>query len=182
VGADKVARLLLGGLGKVAAAPEPGAASPTGPGLGLPAAALLALAGGLILNLMPCVFPVLAMKAASLAIHGGAETGEAKRQGLAFGAGAIVTFLVLAGLLIGLRTAGNAVGWGFQLQDPPVVAVLALLMLAVALISGILWFVPLAVIAAFLTQKLAIEGEERHLAARFGKRYVDYRKRVRRWI
>ena len=70
----------------------------------------------------------------------------------------------------------------FSVTRNPIYLANTLLMLAVALISGILWFVPLAVIAAFLTQKLAIEGEEKHLAARFGKRYVDYRKRVRRWI
>jgi protein-S-isoprenylcysteine O-methyltransferase Ste14 len=56
------------------------------------------------------------------------------------------------------------------------------LMIAVAMISGILWFVPLAVVAAFLTQKLAIEREERHLSARFGRKYLDYTRRVRRWI
>ncbi|MBX3483894.1 protein-disulfide reductase DsbD [Phenylobacterium sp.] len=105
--------------------------------LGLLGAAAFALVGGLILNLMPCVFPVLAMKAASLAGHGG-EHAEARRQGLAFGAGVLVTFLALAGLLIALRAGGSAVGWGFQLQDPPVVAALALLMLAVALnLSGV---------------------------------------------
>ena len=100
--------------------------------LGLVSAAFFALIGGLILNLMPCVFPVLAMKAASLAGHGGAHR-EAQRQGLAFGAGAILTFLGLAGVLIALQAAGSAIGWGFQLQSPAVVAVLALLMLAVAL-------------------------------------------------
>lgn len=105
--------------------------------LGLASAAVFALVGGLILNLMPCVFPVLAMKAASLAGHGG-EHAEARRQGLAFGVGVLVTFLALAGLLIALRAAGSAVGWGFQLQDPPVVAGLALLMLLVALnLSGV---------------------------------------------
>lgn len=105
--------------------------------LGLVSAAAFALLGGLILNLMPCVFPVLAMKAASLAGHGGAH-GEARKQGLAFGAGVLATFLALAGLLIVLRAAGSAVGWGFQLQDPPVVAALALLMLLVALnLSGV---------------------------------------------
>lgn len=105
--------------------------------LGLIPATLFALVGGLILNLMPCVFPVLAMKAASLAGHGEDAAG-ARRQGLAFGVGVIVTFLALAGLLIALRAAGSAVGWGFQLQDPPVVAALALLMLAVGLnLSGV---------------------------------------------
>ena len=105
--------------------------------LGLLSAMLFALVGGLILNLIPCVFPVLAMKAASLAGHGD-DAANARRQGLAFGVGVIVTFLALAGLLIALRSAGAAVGWGFQLQDPPVVAALALLMLAVGLnLSGV---------------------------------------------
>ncbi len=108
-----------------------------GASLGLATAVVFALIGGLILNLMPCVFPILAMKAASLAGHGG-ESAAARRQGLAFGLGAVLTFLALAGLLIGLKAAGSAIGWGFQLQSPPVVAVLALLMLAVALnLSGL---------------------------------------------
>ena len=123
-----------GGLGP----PPPKAATPAGAAnLGLASAALLAFLGGLILNLMPCVFPVLAMKAASFAGHGG-EAAGARRQGLAFGAGVLITFLTLAGLLIALRGAGAQLGWGFQLQDPPVVAGLALLMLAVALnLSGL---------------------------------------------
>lgn len=114
------------------------AATPAGAGgLGLASSAALALLGGLILNLMPCVFPVLAMKAASLAARGGKQA-EARRQALAFGAGVLATFLGLAVLLIALRAAGSAVGWGFQLQDPPVVAALALLMLLVALnLSGL---------------------------------------------
>ncbi|MBU1375776.1 MAG: thioredoxin family protein [Alphaproteobacteria bacterium] len=105
--------------------------------LGLASAAFFALIGGLILNLMPCVFPVLAMKAASLAGHAG-EQAEARKQGLAFGVGVLVTFLGLAAVLIALRSAGDQLGWGFQLQDPAVVAGLALLMLLVALnLSGL---------------------------------------------
>ncbi|MBN9480855.1 MAG: thioredoxin family protein [Bordetella sp.] len=100
-------------------------------------AALFALLGGLILNLMPCVFPILAMKAAALsrAAH---EPAEARRDGLAFLAGVLATFLVLAGALLALRAGGQALGWGFQLQSPGVIAALALLMLAVALnLSGV---------------------------------------------
>ena len=127
-------------------APPPGAAGlgpppakvAGGADLGLTAAALFAFLGGLILNLMPCVFPILAMKAASLAGHGGGDHSEARRQGLAFGVGSVLTFLALAGGLIALKAAGSAIGWGFQLQSPPVVAVLCLLMLAVALnLSGL---------------------------------------------
>lgn len=122
------------GLGPPPTRAGPGAA---GADLGLLSAAAFAFLGGLILNLMPCVFPVLAMKAASLAGHGGSH-GDARQQGLAFGAGVLVTFLALAGALIAVRAAGSAAGWGFQLQDPPVVAALALLMLLVALnLSGV---------------------------------------------
>ncbi|MFT4253185.1 MAG: protein-disulfide reductase DsbD family protein [Caulobacter sp.] len=104
---------------------------------GLPAALLFAFLGGLILNLMPCVFPVLSMKAASLAAHAH-DAGKTRAQGLAFLVGVVATFLALAGLLIAVRAGGEAVGWGFQLQSPAVVAVLALLMLLVALnLSGV---------------------------------------------
>jgi thiol:disulfide interchange protein DsbD len=108
-----------------------------GGSLGLPLAAAFAFLGGLILNLMPCVFPILAMKAASLAGHAH-ERRAAQGQGLAFLAGVLATFLALALALIAVRAGGAAVGWGFQLQSPPVVAGLALLMLAVALnLSGV---------------------------------------------
>ena len=97
----------------------------------------LALLGGLVLNLMPCVFPVLAMKAASLsaAAH---DPARARRDGVAFTAGVLVSFLVLAGALLALRAGGQAIGWGFQLQSPGVVAALALVMLLVGLnLSGV---------------------------------------------
>lgn len=120
-----------GGLGAPPAPAKPG------PALGLPLAVAFAFLGGLILNLMPCVFPILSMKAASLTAHAH-DARETRVQGLAFLAGVVVTFLVLAGLLIAVRAGGDAVGWGFQLQSPPVVAALALLMLLVALnMSGV---------------------------------------------
>ncbi len=123
------------GLGAPPVKATPGPAG--GAGLGLVAAVAFAFVGGLILNLMPCVFPILAMKAASLAGHAH-EHAAARRQGLAFLTGVLATFLSLAGLLIAVRAGGAAVGWGFQLQSPPVVAVLSLLMLAVALnLSGL---------------------------------------------
>ena len=116
--------------------PPPRAAA-SGGGLGLAPAALLAFLGGVILNLMPCVFPILAMKAAAFAGHAH-ERRAAQAQGLAFLAGVLATFLALALILIAVRAGGAAVGWGFQLQSPPVVAGLALLMLAVALnLSGV---------------------------------------------
>jgi thiol:disulfide interchange protein DsbD len=124
-----------GGLGAPAAetAPATGGAV-TG---GLVGALLFAFLGGLILNLMPCVFPVLSMKAASLAGHAH-DTGKTRLQGLVFLLGVVATFLALAGLLLAVRAGGAAVGWGFQLQSPLVIAGLALLMLLVALnMSGV---------------------------------------------
>jgi protein-S-isoprenylcysteine O-methyltransferase Ste14 len=70
----------------------------------------------------------------------------------------------------------------FSFTRNPIYLGNTLLMIGVGLITGIAWFLPLAIVAAFATQKLAIEREERHLEARFGKRYRDYAKRVRRWI
>lgn len=121
-----------GGLG-----PPPASRAASGGVGGLAGAVVFAFLGGLILNLMPCVFPVLAMKAASLAAHGH-DRAAARAQGLAFLAGVMATFLGLAALLLVVRAGGAAVGWGFQLQSPPVVSALALLMLAVGLnMSGL---------------------------------------------
>jgi len=90
----------------------------------------------LILNLMPCVLPILAMKAFAIASKAGGS--DAARDGFAYGAGAILSFLVLGGAVLALRAGGEAVGWGFQLQEPRVVAAFALLMFAVGLnLSGV---------------------------------------------
>lgn len=97
----------------------------------LMAALGLAFMGGLILNLMPCVLPVLSIKALSLA--GGAHAGEARRHGLFYLAGVLATFVGLAILIMALRAAGQAAGWGFQLQAPWVTAGLALLFFAIGL-------------------------------------------------
>jgi DsbC/DsbD-like thiol-disulfide interchange protein/cytochrome c biogenesis protein CcdA len=96
-------------------------------------AAGLALLGGLILNLMPCVFPVLSMKALTLVEKRGAEKSEARTLGLVFAAGVIGTFLALGGLLLILRVAGLPALWGMQLQAPLVVAGLATLMFLIGL-------------------------------------------------
>lgn len=85
----------------------------------------LALLGGLLLNLMPCVFPVLAMKALALARASGAESAVVRGQALAYTAGVLASFAALAGLLAGLRLAGRPVGWGLQFQSPVFVTVTA---------------------------------------------------------
>src|SRR5258708_117721 len=97
--------------------------------------------GGLILNLMPCVLPVLAMKAFALSSQAGRDRGETVRESLAYGLGATLSFCGLGALLIALRAGGQTVGWGFQLQEPIIVAGFALLMFGVGLnLSGVFEF------------------------------------------
>jgi DsbC/DsbD-like thiol-disulfide interchange protein/cytochrome c biogenesis protein CcdA len=95
-------------------------------------AILGALAGGLLLNLMPCVFPILALKAAHLARAGGDER-EARRDALAYAAGAVAGTGALGALLLAIRAGGSAAGWAFQLQDPRTVLLLLLLVTAITL-------------------------------------------------
>ncbi|MGG7520168.1 protein-disulfide reductase DsbD family protein [bacterium BS0013] len=95
-------------------------------------AMLAAFVGGIILNFMPCVFPVISLKALGILRHQG-DTRSARTEGLGFLLGVIFTMLVLAGVLLALRAGGMAVGWGFQLQSPLVIAALALVILGAAL-------------------------------------------------
>ena len=95
-------------------------------------ALLGALLGGILLNLMPCVFPILAMKALHLARAGGDERA-ARREALGYGAGAVVGTAVLGGALLLLRAGGSAAGWAFQLQDPRTILILLLLAMAITL-------------------------------------------------
>ncbi|WP_369643516.1 protein-disulfide reductase DsbD family protein [Acidovorax sp. A79] len=108
--------------------------------LTLAAALLGALLGGLILNLMPCVFPVLAIKVVGFTRH--AQDRRAHRlSGMAYTAGVVLSFIALGALMLGLRAAGEAVGWGFQLQSPAVVASLAALFTLIALnLAGVFEF------------------------------------------
>ncbi|MFL6691087.1 MAG: protein-disulfide reductase DsbD family protein [Alphaproteobacteria bacterium] len=104
----------------------------------LPLALLFALLGGLILNLMPCVLPILAMKALAVAKHAHGERRVAAQEGFAYGAGAILSFLVFGAAIATLRAGGEAIGWGFQLQSPAAVAGFALLIFVVGLnLSGV---------------------------------------------
>ncbi|WP_416208563.1 protein-disulfide reductase DsbD family protein [Acidovorax sp.] len=116
------------------------ASTSSAPPLTLLAALLGALLGGLILNLMPCVFPVLAIKVVGFAQH--AQDRRAHRlSGIAYTAGVVLSFLALGALMLGLRAAGEAIGWGFQLQSPAVVAGLAALFTLIALnLAGVFEF------------------------------------------
>ncbi len=104
----------------------------TGPVSGLWMALLLAFIGGMVLNLMPCVFPVLSIKLLGLAKQAPSR-GALRTHALAYGGGVLLSFLALAGVLIALQAAGSAIGWGFQLQEPGMVAVLALLFFVIGL-------------------------------------------------
>lgn len=104
-----------------------------GADLTLWAALLFAFAGGLILNLMPCVLPVLFIKALGFAQLAQASRSQVREQGLLFLAGVLVTFMALATLVIALGALGTSVGWGFQLQSPPLVIALAVVMTLIGL-------------------------------------------------
>ena len=104
-----------------------------GADLTLWAALAFAFAGGLILNLMPCVLPVLFIKALGFAQLAHRNRLEVREQGLLFMSGVLLTFLILAGAVIALGSLGSSVGWGFQLQSPPLVIALAVVMVLIGL-------------------------------------------------
>ncbi len=99
----------------------------------LPLTLLFAFLGGLILNVMPCVFPILSLKALHLMQISSESRSAARREGIAFSFGVLLSLLALAGLIIILRASGQSLGWGFQLQSPPVVWLLLALLLALSL-------------------------------------------------
>lgn len=100
--------------------------------------AVFALLGGMILNLMPCVFPVLAIKATALAGMSGSDRREVRLSGVFYTLGVLAAFMTLAMALLAVRAGGNAVGWGFQFQSPLFVAAMCWLMLAIGLnLSGV---------------------------------------------
>ncbi len=105
---------------------------------GLAGTLFLALLGGLILNLMPCVFPVLGIKIMGFVNQSGSDKAKVVQHGLAFTAGVLVSFWLLAGLLLFLRAGGSKLGWGFQLQSPAFVFGMAVFLLIFALnLSGL---------------------------------------------
>lgn len=146
VSAERVANAAPGG-GKASNASTPGSsgkavqphANGSGAQLqGIGLAALFAFLGGLILNLMPCVFPVLALKALSFA---SANAGGHRRQGASYLAGVLVSFALLAAIIAVLREGGAALGWGFQFQSPVFVLILAVLFFTLGLsLSGVVSF------------------------------------------
>jgi thiol:disulfide interchange protein DsbD len=121
-----------------------GGQTDTGVDASLALALVFGLLGGAILNLMPCVFPVVGLKVLGFAQAAGREKGSPiamRRSALAFAAGVLVSFWLLGGLMLVLRAAGESVGWGFQLQSPAFVAAMALLFVAVGLnFSGVFEF------------------------------------------
>jgi thiol:disulfide interchange protein len=107
----------------------------------LPVLMLLAMLGGLILNLMPCVFPVLSIKAISVVEQAKKDPAAVRIKGLVFAGGVISSMLALAAVLLALRAGGEEIGWGFQLQSPLFVTLLIYLLLAVGLnLSGVFEF------------------------------------------
>jgi len=125
-GTGLASRLLGAGAGAQAPASAPQS-------LTLMTAAMFAVIGGLILNLMPCVFPVIGLKVLGFARHAQSHRAQSRLGALAFGAGVLISFWALAGTLLALRAAGEAVGWGFQLQSPSFVAAMALLFVLIAM-------------------------------------------------
>jgi DsbC/DsbD-like thiol-disulfide interchange protein/cytochrome c biogenesis protein CcdA len=119
--------------------------APAAPAQGVLIATLIAFAGamlgGLILNVMPCVFPILSLKALSLA-RGHLDERSARAEALAYTAGVVAVCVALGGAILALRAGGSAVGWAFQLQDPRAIVVLLLLTVALSLNLGGLFEIP----------------------------------------
>src|SRR6185369_9067533 len=102
---------------------------------------VLALIGGFILNLMPCVFPVLGIKVVGFVNQAGGDRRKVTMHGLAFTAGVVLSFWVLAAALAALRAGGSELGWGFQLQSAAFVFALSVIMLVFAMsLSGVFEF------------------------------------------
>ncbi len=144
-GADVTLTLLDAGRATEGTARVSAGAAPTasGGGEGLAAALLIALLGGLILNLMPCVLPVLSLKIVGAIGHGGQSVGRVRAGFLASAAGIVGSFLLLAGGAIGLQKAGLAVGWGIQFQQPVFVSFMVVVVALFALNLAGLFEIPL---------------------------------------
>lgn len=122
-------------------------------------AALFAFLGGIILNLMPCVFPILSMKALSLVQLTEQNRRTAHESGIIYTIGILIAFVIVASILLGLRAAGDAVGWGFQMQNPFFVVVLGLLMVAIGV--NLLGAFEVGTRVMGVGQELTVGGERR---------------------
>ena len=123
----------------------------------LPWLLLGALVGGLLLNLMPCVFPILGLKALTLAKAGG-DQSEARQDAMAYTAGVVLSCLALGVTMLSLRAAGEEIGWAFQLQEPVVVFGLLVLMVAVTANLAGLFEMPGIAVSDGLTRKSGVSG------------------------
>lgn len=123
-------------------------------------ALVLALIGGIILNLMPCVFPVLSIKALSLVSHANQSVAQVRMQGVVYTLGVLASFALLAVLLILLKAGGAQIGWGFQFQSPLFVLAVAYLMFAVGLSLSGVFFIggSVAGVGSSLTEKPGYTG------------------------
>lgn len=116
----------------------PAASRPEEAPIGLVFAVIFAFLGGIILNAMPCVFPILSLKAVAIAKKGKGERKAVRLQGIAYTAGVMMSFALLAGVMILLQHSGTQLGWGYHMQSPVFVAVMAYILLAVGLsLSGV---------------------------------------------
>lgn len=138
------------------------ASAPAEPSRSLLLMALFGFLGGMVLNLMPCVFPVLSLKVVKLAESGGAHAARRRAIGLAYTAGTVTTFVAIAALLLALRATGEQVGWGFQLQSPVFVTLMAYLLFFLGLsMSGVFE------LGAGLTRVGNLQTDERKLTGSF---------------
>jgi suppressor for copper-sensitivity B len=147
--------------------PQPGIAAmqaDSGAAGGLLAILALALLGGLILNLMPCVLPVLSLKLLSVVGHGGADPGRVRAGFLASAAGILVSFLVLAGGVVAFKAAGFSVGWGIQFQQPVFLIAMTLI---VTLFACNLWGLFEVRLPGAVADVAATAGEGQSLTAHF---------------
>lgn len=123
----------------IADAPPVAPAASAPPPLTLLLALGFAFLGGMVLNLMPCVFPVVSLKILNFMQHSGDDPRRVRLHGLSFAGGVLLAFWMLAGLLLALRAAGEEIGWGFQLQAPPFVAAMAFLLFGLGLsLAGVM--------------------------------------------
>lgn len=129
-------------------------------GLTWPVALLFAFLGGMILNLMPCVFPVLGIKILGFVRQSGEDAASVKKHGLVYAAGVIASVLVLTAVLLAVRAVGESAGWGFQLQNPVFLASLIILVFALSLgIAGVFELFPnLTGVGAELADKSGYKG------------------------